>query len=125
SSSCPARRLHQLSHSGPLDQCIYLRRGRVQRFPWLSLTHQRAMQLDLQNLRQLGVDRRHWSRCRALDGASCVVQRNGNRTLESSVAVEGGASWILANGLRSLEHLLGSGEISDQLVRGIRKFGVG
>ena len=83
------------------------------------------MQLDLQNLRELIVNRRHRPWCRTLDGAPGVVHRNRDRAPEPRVVVKRRARRILTDRLGALEHLLRGGEISNQFIRSVRKFGVG
>src|SRR5438105_7459018 len=75
------------------------------------------MQFYLQNLRQLRIDWGHWSRCRALDGSASIVEGNCKRAPEPCIVVQCGPGRILPNRLRTFEHLLGCGEVGDQLVR--------
>src|SRR6266550_4696166 len=49
--------LHQFPHARPLDQGVDARRRGIERFPGLRLAYECTVQLDLQDLGELGVNR--------------------------------------------------------------------
>src|ERR1700674_2327326 len=83
-----ARRRHQLSHSSAFDERIDSLGGGIERLLWLRLAHQGAMQLDLEDLRQLRINRSHGPWRRALDRTTRIVEGDGNRAAQPRIMIE-------------------------------------
>ena len=76
------------------------------------LPAQGSMQLDLQDLRQFRIDRRHRPRDRGVERGPDTVERDRERLGERGVVVQRAARRKLRGEARPLEHLLGRGEKS-------------
>ena len=83
----------------------------------LLLPGERTVQVDLEDVRELGVHRRHRPRHRVLDDLPRLRRRNGERLGQRRVVVERRPSGELADAAGALEHLFRPGEVLDHRPR--------
>ena len=96
-----------------VEQLLHLTRRLGERRRRLELPGERAVQLDLEDLRELGVHRRHRAGHRPLDHRARLADRHLERPREPGVVVQRGPGGKLADDAGPLQHLLGPGEILD------------
>ena len=108
------------------EQRPHLVCGRFQRRPGFLLTCQRVVQVHLQDLRELRVDRRHGPWTRRRDDAPCRVGRDPERALESGAwFVQRRPRRKLRDDASPFEHLFRSREVLDERPGGLRARGPG
>ena len=106
------------------QQRAHRRRRLLQRRARLLLARQRPMQRDLQDLRQLAVDRRDRPRHRPFDDRQRIGGGIVSASASARVVVQRRPRRILAGDPRPLDHLLGLQQIVDELVGGVRLIAV-
>src|SRR6266851_3915557 len=84
--SLNARR-HQLAHSGSVDEYVDARSGRIESFFRIGLSDKCTVQLDLENIRELRIDRRNRTRRCAFDCSSRLIERNGKSGSQTCAVV--------------------------------------
>src|SRR5690349_4564892 len=101
------------AESHPVEQLLHVGCRLVERRPWGGLASQSPVKLDLQNLRDLIIDRRHRPGHRILDDSEGHLRRNLELAPELVTLIQAGARGVLAHDPGSFPHLLWLSEIVD------------